>query len=129
MPACARLVGKMRVQHMAALAPQRVKSLTLIMTTTGARHLPQASARVRRALMSRPQNPRSRESIVDHLEGLWRLIGSPGYPPEAHDLRRRLEASVARAWRPAGTARQMLVCPTSRPPAFRLQWTRFGVLS
>ena len=36
------------------------------------------------------------------------LIGSPGYRPDPETLRRRLQESVARAWRPAGTSRQLM---------------------
>jgi len=41
------------------------------------------------------------------MEQLFALIGSPAYPTDAARLRQRLEASVARAYRPAGTARQL----------------------
>jgi pimeloyl-ACP methyl ester carboxylesterase len=36
------------------------------------------------------------------------VIGSPGYPPDPQRLRQRLEASFQRAYRPAGTARQLV---------------------
>ena len=39
---CGASMGGMIAQHMARAHPQRVKSLTLMMTTTGARGLPQA---------------------------------------------------------------------------------------
>lgn len=103
---CGASMGGMIAQHLAARQPGRVKSLTLMMTTSGARHLPQPSARVRMALLSRPDG-RDRAAIVRHLERVLGIIGSPGYPADPQALRRRLEASVARAWRPAGTARQL----------------------
>jgi len=103
---CGASMGGMIAQHMAAKRPQRVKSLTLIMTTTGARQLPQPGLRVRTALISRPDG-RDVGAVVRHLQRLLRLIGSPAYPAEPERLRRRLEASVRRAWRPKGTARQV----------------------
>lgn len=103
---CGASMGGMIVQHLAARHPQRVHSLTLIMTTSGARHLRQPSARVRMALLARPDG-RDAEAVVRHLERLLGIIGSPGYPPDAALLRERLRASVQRAWRPAGTARQL----------------------
>jgi pimeloyl-ACP methyl ester carboxylesterase len=36
------------------------------------------------------------------------VIGSPAYPPDPQRLQTRLQASFARAYRPAGTARQLL---------------------
>ncbi len=104
---CGASMGGMIAQHLAAKHPERVKSLTLIMTTTGSRRLPQPGLRVRRALISRPAD-RSTEAIVRHLEGVLKVIGSPGYPPEPARLRSRVEAIVRRAWRPKGTARQIV---------------------
>jgi pimeloyl-ACP methyl ester carboxylesterase len=62
---------------------------------------------VRQALMKRPRS-QAVAHVVAHLEGLLALIGSPKYPAEPTQQRARLEAAVRRAWRPAGTARQML---------------------
>ncbi len=104
---CGASLGGMVAQHVAADHAQRVKSLTLIMTTTGARRLPQPPLRVRGALLSRPKG-RDTESIVAHLEGLLALIGSPAYPPDAQQLRTRLRSATERAFRPAGTARQLM---------------------
>jgi pimeloyl-ACP methyl ester carboxylesterase len=103
---CGASMGGMIAQHMAAKRPQRVKSLTLIMTTSGSRQLPQPSLRVRTALISRPDG-RDPAAVVRHLQRLLRLIGSPAYPAEPERLRQRLEANVRRAWRPRGTARQV----------------------
>ncbi len=104
---CGASLGGMVAQHVAAEHADRVKSLTLIMTTTGARGLPQPSWRVRGALLTRPQG-RGTEAVVQHLEALMGLIGSPAYPPERQALRTRLQAATERAYRPAGTARQLL---------------------
>src|SRR5262252_476913 len=105
---CGVSMGGMIAQHMAVMQPERVRRLTLLMTTSGSRSLPHPSARVRRALLSRPANPRDPEEIVAHLERMFALIGSPDYHTEPELFRRRLRASVARAWRPAGVARQLL---------------------
>jgi len=103
---CGASMGGMIAQHLAAKRPHRVKSLTLMMTTTGSRRLPQPSLRVQHALISRPDG-RNRDAVVRHLQRVMTVIGSPAYPPEPERLRQRLDASVRRAWRPSGTARQM----------------------
>lgn len=104
---CGASMGGMIAQQMAVYHPQRVKSLTLIMTTSGARHLPQPGLRVRQALLAKPRSAAVAD-VVAHLEALVHTIGSPGFRPDPARLRQRLQASVQRAYRPAGTARQLL---------------------
>jgi pimeloyl-ACP methyl ester carboxylesterase len=104
---CGASMGGMVAQHLAARHPARVRSLTLLMTTSGARHLPQAAMQVQRALLSRPDG-RNADAVVAHLERILKLIGSPGWPSPPERTRQRLRESVERAWRPAGTARQLV---------------------
>jgi len=101
-------LGGMVAQTMAFTAPERVRSLGLIMTTSGSRRLPQASLRVRGALMKRLPAGSGVAERVAHLEDVLALIGSPAFRPGPGELRARVERSVMRAWRPAGTMRQLL---------------------
>ena len=103
---CGASLGGMVAQHLAASQPQRVASLTLMMTTPGARHLPQPSMRVRAALLSRPASAAPAD-VVAHLQRILRVIGSPDFPTPADEQARKLHEMVTRAWRPAGTARQL----------------------
>ena len=104
---CGASMGGMIAQHMAHRAPTRVKSLTLMMTSSGARRLPPPSLKVQKALISRPQS-HTLEGIVEHYVKLYALIGSPAYPTDSEWLRERFMVSIRRSYRPAGTARQMI---------------------
>ena len=100
-------MGGMIAQRVALAAPERVASLTSIMSSSGARGLPQASAAVMRALLSRPAGS-DREAMVSNGVKLFRVIGSPGFPMDEALLRERIGVGFDRSWHPAGTLRQMV---------------------
>ena len=104
---CGASMGGMVAQQLAARHPKKVKSLTLMMTSSGARRLPGPSMKVRGALLSRPDDPKSVDSVIAHYVRLYKLIGSPGYPASDDYLLQRLGQSVRRSYRPRGTARQL----------------------
>jgi pimeloyl-ACP methyl ester carboxylesterase len=112
-------MGGMIAQQLAALHPERVLSLTSIMSTTGARHLPRPRARVLRAMLSRPSDATVVEAVVEHYERLFGIIGSPGYPTPVEPFRERLRQSVERSYHPAGVARQLvaILAAGDRSPA------------
>ena len=105
---CGASMGGMIAQQLAVRHPTRVKSLTLIMTSSGARKLPGPSLKVRSALISRPKDATNVQSVIEHYVKLYKLIGSPGYPADDAYLQERLGQSVRRSYRPQGTARQMV---------------------
>jgi len=100
-------MGGMIAQLVAAHYPERVLSLTSIMSTTGARHLRQPSIRTRRELLRRPEDPTSVDSIIDNYEHLYRVIASPGYPTPREELRARIRLGVERSYHPQGFLRQL----------------------
>ena len=100
-------MGGMIAQRVALTAPRRLHSLTSVMSSSGARGLPAASAKVTRALLSRPAN-KTLDAQIDHAVKLFTVIGSPGFPIEADDLRARVVASTHRSYHPAGFVRQMV---------------------
>jgi pimeloyl-ACP methyl ester carboxylesterase len=104
---CGASLGGMVAQHLAAGQGARVASVTLMMTTSGSRRLPQATPKAQLALMSRPAG-RTRDALIEHMARVLTVIGSPGFRPDPRQLRARIAASVDRAYRPAGTARQLL---------------------
>ncbi|MBL8378431.1 MAG: alpha/beta fold hydrolase [Burkholderiales bacterium] len=105
-------MGGMIAQHLAAEHPARVKSLTLVMTSSGARGLPGPTARARRALLSRPRG-RDLNTLVEHGVGVWKIIGSPGYPSDDAVLKAKVERSLKRSYHPAGMARQLVAVAAS----------------
>ncbi|MGH8795821.1 MAG: alpha/beta fold hydrolase [Caldimonas sp.] len=105
---CGASMGGMIAQQIALRHSGRVKSLTLMMTSSGARKLPGPSMKVRGALLARPDDPGSVDSVVAHYVRLYRLIGSPGFPANDDYLNSQLQRAVRRAYRPRGVARQLV---------------------
>jgi pimeloyl-ACP methyl ester carboxylesterase len=103
---CGMSMGGTIAQHIAVLYPARCKSLTLMMTTTGARRLPQPKARIASALMKLPRY-NDAETVVSHNLRVKTLIASPGFPPKPETVRQEERSRVERSWRPAGLVRQL----------------------
>lgn len=101
-------MGGMIAQVLAARFPQRVLSLTSIMSTSGNRSVSKPTKAARKTLLSRPADPKDPESVIDYMVKNFRVIGSPGYPQADEELRLWVARSVRRAYYPAGIARQML---------------------
>ena len=100
-------MGGMIAQRVAIAAPERVLSLTSIMSTSGARGLPQADPKVLRVLLSRPKSS-SADAVAGHYVKLFRAIGSPAYPTPEPEMRERILLGVQRSFHPVGTLRQMM---------------------
>src|SRR5271166_3060605 len=99
-------MGGMIAQILAIEHPERVKSLTSIMSTTGDRRLPGPKAKVLRALL-RPR-PRNKAVAVRGSMEFFRLIGGSGFPPTDAELRDKVERAVQRSYRPAAVLRQLI---------------------
>jgi pimeloyl-ACP methyl ester carboxylesterase len=101
-------MGGMIGQVLAAKHPQRVLSLTSIMSSSGNRKVSKPTRPARKVLLARPADQNDPESVIEHLIGVFGVIGSPGYPTPREELRQRFGKSVRRAYDPAGVARQLL---------------------
>jgi pimeloyl-ACP methyl ester carboxylesterase len=101
-------MGGMIAQIVAYTAPEKVASLTSIMSTSGRLSLPGPTMAARGALLSRPANPSDLESVADHSVKMFRVIGSPNNPETDAIIRERVMRGLKRAYHPAGTARQLM---------------------
>ena len=112
-------MGGMIAQMLAANHPDRVLSLTSIMSSTGSRFTGQPHPRVLPLLLRKPA--RSKEEYVRSLTGMFRVIGSPGFEHDWDELRRFLEQGYERGVTAAGTGRQMaaILASGNRTPALR----------
>ncbi len=101
-------MGGMIVQRMALEHPDRVLSMTSIMSTTGEPSTFQSSPEAATVLNTPPPNPdKNYEAFIAHGIASARTIGSPSYPWTDDEVRERVIAEHARAFNPAGVARQM----------------------
>jgi pimeloyl-ACP methyl ester carboxylesterase len=100
-------MGGMIAQRLALAAPGRVLSLTSVMSSSGARHLPGPRPEVLRVFLSRPAGS-GEEAVIAHTVRLFKLIGSPAFPLDDKMLADAARASMRRSFHPAGTLRQMI---------------------
>lgn len=100
-------MGGMIAQRVAVLAPSRVISLSSIMSSSGARGLPEASPAVTRVLLGRPAG-KGMQAAIDHTARLLKAIGSPGFPMPDAEVREKVAAAAQRSFHPQGIVRQMV---------------------
>ncbi|MEB0093132.1 alpha/beta hydrolase [Pseudomonas sp. CCI1.2] len=99
-------MGGMIAQHLADMAPDRVESLTLIMTSSGAPGLPMPTPALLQ-LLSRRSAP-NREVAVEQQADLLAALGSPQVVDDRKLLLQQAAVSYDRAFNPDGVKRQIL---------------------
>jgi pimeloyl-ACP methyl ester carboxylesterase len=104
-------MGGMIAQELAIRHPDRVLSLTSIMSTTGDRRVGLPKLRVLGVLLR--QAPHDREGFIDHFVRTFRMIGSRGYPYDEERVRELAAATYERDHSRAGTGRQLAAILTS----------------
>ena len=101
-------MGGMIVQRMALDHPGRVLSMTSIMSTTGEASTMAPHPAAGNVLTQPAPDPAADyEAYVAHGIRNARIIGSPAHPWTDDEIRGRVIAEHARAFNPAGVARQM----------------------
>ncbi|HEV3390200.1 MAG TPA: alpha/beta fold hydrolase [Solirubrobacteraceae bacterium] len=104
-------MGGMIAQTMAIESPERVRSLTSIMSTTGDPSVGQATQRALAALLSPPA--KTREEAIERTVSIVRVIGSPAFELDEPDLRWRAGLAYDRANDPVGVGRQLAAIAAS----------------
>jgi len=101
-------MGGMITQTVAIEHPERVLSITSIMSSTGARGTMESTPEAGAVLNTPPPDPEADfEAFVANGVRNARTIGSPAYPWTDEEIRARVVAEYKRAFNPAGVARQM----------------------
>jgi pimeloyl-ACP methyl ester carboxylesterase len=99
-------MGGMIAQTLAVEHPERVASLTSIMSTSGRRTVGWQHPKLMPMLVA-PKGP-GREAYARASARSWQLIGSPAYPQDHEEVRARAYETYDRGWRADGVMRQML---------------------
>lgn len=97
-------LGGMIAQTIAIHHPERVRSLTSIMSTPSPRI---GRARIRAMLALAPRRLRSRDELADRMVTVFTIIGSPGYPTDEEWIREIARQSWDRGHDAGGVTRQL----------------------
>jgi proline iminopeptidase len=100
-------MGGMIAQLVTVHYPERVKSLTSIMSTSGARGLPRPRPDIMRHIFRDRPSKGDATAMFEHLVKSLQLIGSPGYPRSDEEIRTLIKTTIERSHYPQGFVRQL----------------------
>ncbi len=98
-------MGGMIAQEMAIHMPDRVRSLTSIMSSTGNPKLPQPKREAAALLMAPP--PKNKDEYIATFARNWRVLRAGSFPEDEAKDRLRAERCYARGLSPEGVGRQL----------------------
>jgi pimeloyl-ACP methyl ester carboxylesterase len=98
-------MGGMIAQEVAISFPQRVRSLTSIMSTTGNPKVPPPTREATAVLMAPP--PASKEEYFARFAQTWKVLRVGSFPEDEALDRSRAERTFERGLNPAGVGRQL----------------------
>ncbi len=119
-------MGGMIVQELAIGFPERLLSLTSIMSTTGDPRLPGPTPGAMRLLLASP--PRSREEFLGRYAATWNLLRAGSFPEDEAKDRERAERTWDRGNDPAGAGRQLRAIVASGDRTARLAAVKLPAL-
>jgi proline iminopeptidase len=106
-------MGGMIAQNLAANYPEKVASLTSIMSTTGRRSLPKPTWKTMRAIMQPHAKRGDIKGAIDRMVRVFDVIGSKTYPPDPAYMREVCTRHITRSNNPAGSTRQLIAIAAS----------------
>jgi pimeloyl-ACP methyl ester carboxylesterase len=98
-------MGGMIAQEIAISFPQRVRSLTSIMSTTGNPKIPPPTREATAVLMAPP--PTTRDEYLVRFAQTWKVLRVGSFPQDEALDRARAERTFERGLNPAGVGRQL----------------------
>src|SRR3981189_1397492 len=112
-------MGGMIAQEIAISFPQRIRSLTSIMSTTGNPKLPPPTREASAMLMAPP--PATKEEYFERFAKTWKVLRVGSFPEDEALDRSRAERTFERGLNPAGVGRQLRAIPASGSRKERLR--------
>jgi pimeloyl-ACP methyl ester carboxylesterase len=119
-------MGGMIAQEMALARPDRLRTLTAIMSSTSGPGLPAPSMKARAVLMRSP--PRSKEEYIGNYRATWSVLRNGSFPEEEARDPFRAERNWTRGLNPAGSGRQFTAVLASGSRRERLAAVRTPTL-
>jgi pimeloyl-ACP methyl ester carboxylesterase len=113
-------MGGQIAQTVAIERPNRVRSLTSLMSTTGNMQVGQPSPEVLRELFSGP-SAATRDEVIQRMVRATQLVGSPGYPSDENEAVALASRAYDRSYDPIATARQAVATVASGDRTERLR--------
>ncbi|MGO4711394.1 alpha/beta fold hydrolase [Bradyrhizobium sp. 2TAF24] len=109
-------MGGAIAQELAINHPDRLRSLTSIMATSGDPSLPPPTPEAMAVLMAPP--PKTHDDYITAFARNWKVLRGPNFPEDEAKDRLRAERNYERGLNPAGVARQLhaIIASGSRKP-------------
>jgi pimeloyl-ACP methyl ester carboxylesterase len=99
-------MGGMIAQLAAAHYPERLISMTSVMSSSGNPAIPLGTAEARAQLLEQPDDPNDRASVIAFTLKADRVWGSPAYPFDDAERAELIGRAFDRCWTPEGVKRQ-----------------------